>query len=112
MELAKLESLAGGRVFTGRMAVANGLADKLGTLDDAMAEAKNLAGVNDDQKIDMLILPKPKSIFEQLFGGSSIEAEARTLAPELVDAARTAATLRKLFAEPTVTVMPYVVRIR
>jgi protease-4 len=112
MEVGKLEALAGGRVYTGRMAVANGLADKLGTLDDAVAEVKSMAGVKDDQKIDLLILPKPKSIFEQLLGGSSVEAEVRAFAPELVEAARTAATLRKLFREPAIMLMPYVVRIR
>lgn len=112
MELEKLKSLAGGKLYSGRMAVANGLADKLGTLDDAVAEVKGMANVKDDQKIDLLILPKPKSIFEQLFGASSVEAEVRAIAPELVDVARSAAALRKLFAEPAITVMPFVVRMK
>ena len=112
MDLSKLEGLAQGRVFTGRMAVANGLADKLGTLDDAIAEAKNMAGVKSDEKIDLLILPKPKGILETLLGGSTIEAEARAVAPELVEAVQSGATLRKLFAEPSVTLMPYIVRFK
>ncbi|MGD9720260.1 MAG: signal peptide peptidase SppA [Pirellulales bacterium] len=112
MELAKLESLAAGRLFSGRMAVANGLADKLGTLDDAVAEAKNMAGISGDKKTDLLILPKPKNIFEQLFGGSAAETEVRAIAPELIDAARSAATLRRLFTEPAITIMPYVVKIK
>jgi ClpP class serine protease len=94
------------------MAVSNGLADALGTLDDAVSEVKKLAGVSGDQKIEIQVLPKPRSIFEQLLGGGSVEAEARSIAPELLEAAQTAATLKKLFAEPAVTVMPYVVRIR
>jgi len=112
MDVTKLESLAQGRVFTGRMAVANGLADSLGTLDDAVAEVKMMAGVSGDPKIEIQVLPKPKSIFEQLLGGGTVEAEARAIAPELLEAAQTAAMLKKLFAEPAVTVMPYVVRIR
>ena len=36
------------------MAVANGLVDQLGTLDDAIAEAKKLAGVKPDEKVDLL----------------------------------------------------------
>jgi protease-4 len=112
MEVDKLESLAAGRLYSGRMAVANGLADKLGTLDDAVAEVKTMAGVTPEQKIDIQVLPKPKSIFEQLFGDSSIEAEARMLAPELLEAARMTATLRKLFAEPAIMLMPHVVRIK
>jgi protease-4 len=112
MDVKKLEGLAQGRVFTGRMAVANGLADQLGTLDDAIAEAKNLAGFKADEKVELLILPKPKGILEQLLGGSSVEAEARAVAPELLEAMKAGATLRKLFAEPAVTVMPYSVRFK
>ena len=37
MTKAKLLELAGGRVWTGRQAKANGLVDELGTLDDAIA---------------------------------------------------------------------------
>jgi protease-4 len=112
MEIDKLESLAAGRLYSGRMAVANGLADKLGTLDDAVAEVKTMAGVASDAKIDIQVLPKPKSIFEQLFGDSTIEAEVSALAPELLEAARMTATLRRLFHEPAITLMPHVVRIK
>ena len=112
MELETLKGLAGGRLYSGRMAVANGLADEVGTLEDAVAEVKRMAGVGDDKKVDTLILPEPKSIFEQLFGGTDIETEARVLAPELVEAARMASTIRRLFAEPAITLMPFVVRIR
>ena len=77
MDPKKLEELAGGRVFTGRQAVANGLADQIGTLDDAIAEAKNMAGIKPDEKVDIWMLPKPKGMLEQLLGGSSAEAEAR-----------------------------------
>ena len=76
MDPKKLEELAGGRVFTGRQAVANGLADQIGTLDDAIAEAKNMAGIKPDEKVDIWMLPKPKGMLEQLLGGSSAEAEA------------------------------------
>jgi protease-4 len=112
MDIKKLEGLAQGRVFTGRMAVANGLADQLGTLDDAVAEVKTMAGVKPEDKIETLILPKPRGLLEQLFGGSQIEAEARALSPELVDTLKTTATLKKLFSEPTVLMMPYLVRFK
>ncbi len=42
---AQLKPLADGRVFSGRMAVANKLADQLGDLEDAIDEAKKLAGL-------------------------------------------------------------------
>ena len=84
MPLDKLEQLAGGRLFTGRMAVANGLADKLGTLSDALADAKHMAGFNPDDKVELQILPKPKSFFEQLFEGPSADAEVRVAAAQLL----------------------------
>ena len=112
MDQKKLEGLAQGRVYTDRMAVANGLADQLGTLEDAIAEVKTLGGVAADEKIDLLILPKPKGILEQLLGGSNVEAEIRTLVPEMVEAIKLGSQLRKLFAEPAVMIMPYVVRFR
>ena len=66
------DDLAGGRVFTGRVAVGNKLVDKVGTLDDAVAEAKSLAGMKADEPVDRLMLPKPKSFFESMFGDSDI----------------------------------------
>ena len=81
MDPKKLEELAGGRVFTGRQAVANGLADQIGTLDDAITEARQMAGIKPDEKVDIWMLPKPKGLLEQLLGGSSMESEARALRP-------------------------------
>jgi protease-4 len=120
MELSQLESLAQGRIYTGRQAVANKLVDQLGTLDDAVAEAKKLAGIADDEAVERLILPEPKSFFEELLMGPSVESSARTMlkreiataAPGLLDLLGEATRLGKLFSEPAVTVMPFRVRIR
>jgi protease IV len=112
MDVKKLETMAQGRVFTGRMAAANGLADQLGTLDDAIAEARSMAGLKSDEKVDLLILPAPKSFLEQFLGGSMGETQIRALAPQLIDALKSAETLQKLFAEPSVMVMPYSVRFK
>ncbi len=72
-----LESLAGGRLYSGRMAKQSKLVDDIGTLEDAVAEAKRLAGLKSDEKIDRLILPKPRSFFEELFGGPLMQSEAK-----------------------------------
>ena len=111
MDLAKLQELAQGKIYTGRQAVANGLVDKLGTLGDAVTEAKQLAGLKADEKIEILSLPKRKTFFEQLLEGPSVETEAKMLAPELVGLAKKAAQLRAMFEQPAVTVMPFDVRI-
>jgi protease-4 len=65
MTKEKLLTLAGGRVWTGRQAKANGLVDELGTLEDAVAAAKKLAG-QEGKDLELLTLPKPRSIIEKL----------------------------------------------
>jgi len=45
MDPDQLRALATGEVFTGRQAVASGLADRVGTFQDAIDEAAGLAGV-------------------------------------------------------------------
>jgi protease-4 len=112
MELAKVQELAQGKIYTGRQAVANGLVDKLGTLEMAVTDAKVLAGLAADEKVEILSLPKAKSFFDQLLEGPSVETKVELLAPELVGVARKAAQLRAMFAKPAVTVMPFEVRFR
>jgi protease-4 len=68
LDLAKIAALAEGRVFTGRMAKEVGLVDRLGTLDDAIDEAKKLAGIDEDEQIERILLPEPRGLFDDLFG--------------------------------------------
>jgi protease-4 len=81
----ELLKLAGGRVWTGRQAKANGLVDDLGTLDDAIAEAKRQAGVDSKADLELLILPKGGSFLDKLLDGEaklpfgSLSAEVRAL---------------------------------
>jgi protease-4 len=120
MEVTALEALAGGRIYTGRQAVANKLVDQLGTLDDAVAEAKKLAGIDEKEQVERLILPEPKGLLEELLMGPSVEAkmktgfahELKTVAPRLFDVLDDASSLPRLFSEPAVTVMPFRMRIR
>ena len=107
MSRDKLEKLAQGRIYTGRMAAANGLIDRVGTLADAVAEAKKAAGLKADEKVELLILPKPKSIFEELLGGPSLSSQLKTAAGDLAHSLGQAELLRSLFSEPTLTLMPF-----
>lgn len=68
LDVAKIAALAEGRVFTGRMAKEVGLVDRLGTLDDAIDEAKKLAGIDEDEQIERILLPEPRGLFDDLFG--------------------------------------------
>jgi protease-4 len=114
----KLVKLAGGRVYTGRQALANGLVDQLGSLDDAIVEAKLLAGIEKDAKVKIERLPEPTNFFESLFGGLDAEEEVELgtalepIAPELVDVAKKAYRLRAVFDRPAAVVMPFELEIR
>lgn len=48
-----VESLAGGRVFTGSQGISNGLVHKIGGMDTAISEAKRLAGLPADRMIEL-----------------------------------------------------------
>lgn len=65
MTRAQLESLAGGHIWTGRQAKANGLIDELGTLDAAIEAAKDASG-NKGMEMELLVLPKPRSFLSGL----------------------------------------------
>lgn len=58
-----LEALAGGRVYSGKDALANGLVDELGGLTDAIIHAKRMA----EGKLETRFLPEPKSLLEGMF---------------------------------------------
>ncbi|NDC62677.1 MAG: signal peptide peptidase SppA [Planctomycetia bacterium] len=71
LDMEKVATLAEGRVFTGRMAKEAGLVDRLGTLEDAIDEARRLAGIEEDQEIERVLLPEPRGLFDDLFGNAA-----------------------------------------
>lgn len=75
---AQVEAIAQGRVWTGEQALANGLVDELGGLDEALAKARELAGLESARVVQY---PPPRTIF-QLLGETMDEMEARS-APRL-----------------------------
>ena len=116
MDVEKLEKMARGRVYTGAQALKLGLVDELGTLADAIAFAKKSAGLDPDQKLERLDLPKPISPFEQLFGpvdpsAASLKAGTsawmKRLPPEVVDTLKGLDVYELLARERVLTVMPY-----
>ena len=118
MPVDKLRKLAGGRVYTGRQALANGLVDELGTLDDAIQAAKQLAGIDKDTKVTIERLPEPTNFFESLFGELDAEKEVSLgpalapVAPEMVEVAAKVYRLRAIFRQPAALVMPFELEIR
>ncbi len=121
MKLADLEKHAGGRIWSGQRAQKVGLVDKVGTLRDAILEAKKLAGLGDEDKAEIMVLPKPVNVFDQLLGISAMAPKiiAPKIRTELGRVSKDAAKLlgqaqmiEQWFAEPSVLVMPYNVEIK
>lgn len=77
-----IDSIAQGRVWTGKRAIELGLADELGGLEDALSYAAKLAGIKDFR---VKTYPEPKSFLEYImesypsdFTSSSIKKELGT----------------------------------
>ncbi|MBN2577477.1 MAG: signal peptide peptidase SppA [Pirellulales bacterium] len=112
MSYEKLEKLAQGRIYTGQTAKRLGLIDEIGTLHDAVAAAKVAAGLKPDAEVEILTLPRPRSIFEQLFGDPAADTDLDSLLPDAVRLLRQTKLLRKIFAQPAALWIPYQVEIK
>ena len=60
MSIKRVDQLGRGRVWTGKQAVAQGLADATGGLADAVAEARRRAGLAPDRSARLFVLPAVK----------------------------------------------------
>lgn len=122
MPQAELEKLARGRVYTGQQALKLKLIDKLGTLDDAVAHAKQLAGLKAEDKVDRMMLPKAANPFESLLGPIDLDearapvpsatAEAfgaalRQISPQLAKDVGALSVMQLLNTERRLTVLPF-----
>ena len=73
-----IHELAQGRVWTGRQAKERGLVDELGGLSRAIALAKEHVGIDADEEVELVVYPRPKSLFELLNEGFTVtQAVAR-----------------------------------
>ncbi len=118
MKYEVLEAKARGRIYTGIQAKKIGLIDELGTLEDAITHAKKLAGLNPDDDVDRLILPKPSSPFEQIFGSLDEDAKMKAqqkmvaetlkeISPELSQHLKALKTVNLLAKEPKLMLVPF-----
>jgi protease-4 len=114
MSQEDVKKVASGRVWTGRQAKANGLVDELGTLSDAIAEAKKQAGVSPKEELEILVLPKAESFIEKLiegdaklpFTGGRVQVDVRAI-PGLERAVRVAAPLLATQKDPVKVLLPF-----
>jgi len=116
----EMENVAQGRLWSGRQAKENGLVDKVGTLRDAIVAAKKEVGIAEDEKVELLILPKPKSLFELLLDPTAADAAVGAKTQKTLDAvipragehAADVILWRKLLEEKAVLMLPYRVDVK
>ncbi len=70
MTIAAVDSVAGGRVWTGSRALKAGLVDRTGGLFDALQAAQRLAKIDMGKQPKILLFPVQKSWFESLVQGN------------------------------------------
>jgi protease IV len=117
----KIDPIARGRIWSGRRAVELGLVDRVGGLDDAIALAKEKAGLDPKAPLPLYELPKPRSIAELLeeggfpflkadLGGALGGLEAFPAVRER--ALRAAEALAALANKPALALMPFSFELR
>jgi len=82
LDPARVAELADGRIYSGRQAYELGLIDGLGTLDDVIALAGRMAGLDDDPAV-VRPVEERTSVLDLIRGLTDVEAQGllRTFAP-------------------------------
>ena len=93
MLIDDVHAIAQGRVWTGRQAKAIGLVDELGGMREALAIAKERAGIDPDQEVTLVPYPRPRSFFEALNSEFSVRSMLSSWLVSPADRLRAAATL-------------------
>jgi protease-4 len=94
MSYDEVDNIAQGRVWTGRQALENGLIDKLGDYYTAIGMAKKMAGIPEDEYVNLAIYPKQKTLLERVLSGA-IMAKASNPIEQFKDVPRVFKSLVK-----------------
>ena len=79
MTREQVDAIGRGRVFTGEQAKEKGLVDALGGFDEALIQARELAGLQAGAPVNLVFYPQRRSLWERLMDRSD-DAQARTQA--------------------------------
>lgn len=66
MEEDEVDAVAQGRVWSGTDAAERGLVDRVGGLDEAIAVAKEAAGLDPDAAVTLRVYPRPQSLLDRM----------------------------------------------
>ncbi len=81
----QVDAIGRGRVFTGEQAKAKGLVDELGTFDDALAAAKELAGLKPDAAVELTYYPQVRPLWQRLVERDEARASWGAMVKEAVE---------------------------
>ena len=120
-DVGYVNSVGQGRVWTGRQAKENGLADEFGGLDRAVELAKQLANIPADKGVRRVVYPARRPFLQELFGdetSASIQvrrerhAALQALPEEMRRALRYASVFERMKHGELMMMMPFELRIR
>ena len=105
-KIKDVDEVAQGRVFTAQQAAKNGLIDKVGSLKDAIEDARVAAKL--PESFHMIVLPRPRTLMD-LLSGSDDDADA--IAPFGESTALQAMLLKKVCRGNTSAGLPYLLNV-
>jgi protease IV len=85
---ASIDRVARGRVWSGQQALEVGLVDQLGGFREALDVAKELAGIDPDDEVSLVLLPAQRTLLEEILDTPSssvlpIDDRLRAVLPEV-----------------------------
>jgi protease IV len=108
MQVADVEKIAQGRVWTGERAFKLGLVDELGGLDTAVNAAKALAKIPENEAVHLEYLPAPRSFLERLLSaadGASLSGRAWEMRAWIQD-------VKSMASQPVWAILPGVPQVQ
>ncbi|HUP25595.1 MAG TPA: signal peptide peptidase SppA [Thermoanaerobaculia bacterium] len=75
LELAAVQEVAKGRIWSGTDALGRRLIDRLGGLDEAVSMAKEAAGIDAEQDVPLVVYPAPKTLWQRILEDDWTSAE-------------------------------------
>jgi protease-4 len=82
MTRGQVDDVGRGRVFTGEQAKERRLVDELGTFDDAVAAARELAGLKPNAKVDLTFYPESRTFFQRVMDKDDARVRWEAMAEE------------------------------
>lgn len=84
MDVEEVDSVARGRVWTGRQAVERGLVDEVGDFSRALEIACELAGIEDPAGVSIIHLPTRLSLLQGILSGGFLDGAAARLMNRII----------------------------